>query len=284
MDTLSALFSGLWSRLTGAPWFQSVQWPFWAFLITIAIGGVYTARIRKNTLFCRGVTGALKLTLIYLVIVSLYRMIPGYMSTVSQYPFLSMSESTLTLINPLKLFDRPAGAIAELFVRLYFLLFLINTCGSFDYSGKNALSWAGSQLLSCTIAVFLYELISGTITKVLMKLHIPSGFYYLGIAGLLLVPAAILLIMKLCFIVFRKSGNNVYGFCMRFLTGMKFGTLFSVSFFSVLCTVLVLVLANSWGLGRMSIANFSWASFLMIAAMCTGTLYVFSLYYTERTA
>lgn len=284
MDTLSALFSGLWDRLAGAAWFQYVQWPFWAFLILIAIGGVYTARIGKNTLFCRGLTGMLKLTLIYLVIVGLYRVIPSYMSTVSQYPFLSMSESTLTLINPLKLFDRPLGAIAELLVRLYFLLFLVNTCGSFDYSGKNALSWAGSQLLSCSIAVGVYELVTVFATKVLTRLSIPSGLFHIIIAVILLSPLCLLIIMKLCFIVFRKGGNTFYGGLTKFLTGMKFGSLFSVTFFSEVCGLILLVMANLWGLGRVALADFSWIAHFLIALMCTGTLYVFSLYYTERTA
>ena len=284
MDTLSALFSGLWVRLTGAAWFQYVQWPFWAFLILLAIGGVYTARIGKNTLFCRGITGMLKLTLIYLVIVGLYRVIPSYMSTVSQYPFLSMSETTLTLINPLKLLDRPIGAIAELFVRLYFLLFLVNAGGSVDYSGKNALSWAGSQLLSCSFAVGFYELGSYVVTLVLTKLHFSISLYHIIIAALLLLPLAALLLMKLFFIVFRKSGNAVYGGMMKFLTSIKFGTLFSVTFFSVLCALVVLVMANFSGLGRVALANFSWVAHFLITLMCTVTLYVFSLYYTERTA
>lgn len=284
MDTLSALFSGLWDRLNGAAWFQSVQWPFWAFLILIAIGGVYTARIRKNTLFCRGITGALKLALIYLVVVCLYKLIPSYMTTVSQYPFLSMSESALTLVNPLKIFDRPLGTIAELFVRLYFLLFLVNTCGSFDYSGKNPLSWAGSQLLSCSIAVGLYELITLTVAKILTKMHFSSGIYHIVIAVLLLAPLALMLLMKLYFVVFRKAGNQVYGGLTKFLTGMKFGTLFSVTFFSELCVLVVLTMVNIGGLGRLPLSGFSWVVWLLIGAMCTGTLYVFSLYYTERTA
>ena len=89
MDVLSALFSAIWGQFAGAAWFQYLKWPFWTCLILIAVGGVYTARNKKNTLFCRGITGSLKLALIYLVIVGLYIIFPSYMSQVSQYPFLS---------------------------------------------------------------------------------------------------------------------------------------------------------------------------------------------------
>ena len=141
MEVLSALFSAIWSRFTGAAWFEYVRWPFWTFLVLIAIGGVYQAKFGKNTLVCRGITGALKLALIYMVIVGLYIIFPSYMSRVSQYPFLSMTETTMTLVNPLGLFDRWKTTLPEVMVRLYFLLFLINTAGSFDYSGKGTVSW-----------------------------------------------------------------------------------------------------------------------------------------------
>lgn len=284
MDTLSAVFSTVWDSLTGAAWFQYIKWPFWACLILIAVGGVYNARFQKNTLFCRGITGTMKLSLIYLAIVFLYRVFPTHMSTVSQYPFLSMSESAMTLVNPLKLFDRPLGAMAQLLVRLYFLLFLVNIGGSIDYSGKNPLSWAGSQLLSCSIAVGFYEIITGAVTKVLFKLHMNAPLFYIIVAACLLLPLCILLTMKLYFIVFRKGGNPTYGAIMKFLTAHKFGTLFSVSFFSMISSLVLLIAVNIGGYARISITNFSWFAYLLIVAMCGGTLFVFSLYYTERKA
>lgn len=284
MDTLSELFSGIWERLAGAAWFQHVQWPFWAFLILIAVGGVYNARFQKNTLFCRGLTGALKLALIYLCSFGLYLIMPEHMSTVSQLPFLHFSESAATLVNPLGLLDRPFGAIAEALVRLYLLLFLINTCGSFDYYGKNPLSWLGSQVLSCGIAWVAYELVSSGVTIVLAKMHVRTPLYYTIVAILLLAPLFILLLMKLYFIVFRKGGNPTYGVVMKFLTTQKFGVLFSVSFFSILSVFIFLVVANFYGIGRIALSKLSIPAYVLILAMCLVTLYVFSLYYTERKA
>lgn len=282
MDTLSALFSAMWQYLTGASWFQAIQWPFWACLFLLAFGGVYTARIRKNTLFCRGITGALKLTMIYLVIVLLYKLAPGYMCSVSEYPFLSMSESALTLVNPLKLFDRSYGAIAEVYVRLYFLLFLVNVCGSFDYNGKNPLSWAGSQGLSCLIAVVVYEMCSYVLALVFDKLSMGTGLFFTVVAIILLLPMCILLLMKICFIVFRKAGNPTYASVMQFLTTQKFGCLFSVTLFSSVSFLAVLIAANAWDIGHIRLSAFSWMAYVLIFVMTTLTLYVFSQYYTER--
>lgn len=282
MDTLSELFSGLWERLDGTAWYQHVQWPFWTFLILIAVGGVYNARFQKNTLFCRGITGALKLSLIYLCSFGLYLIMPGHMSTVSQLPFLHFSGSSATLVNPLGLLDRPFGAIAETLVRLYLLLFLINACGSFDYYGRNPLSWLGSQVLSCGIAWVAYELVSFGVAIVLAKLHVKAPLFYTIIAVLLLVVLFILLLMKLYFIVFRKSGNPAYGKVMKFLTAQKFGALFSVTFFSILSVLIFLVVVNLYGIGRIALSKLSIPAYVLILTMCLATLYVFSLYYTER--
>lgn len=283
MDVLSALFSAIWGQFAGAAWFQYLKWPFWTCLILIAVGGVYTARNKKNTLFCRGITGSLKLALIYLVIVGLYIIFPSYMSQVSQYPFLSMSDTTMTLVNPMGLFDRWNTTLPEVMVRLYFLLFLINTTGSFDYSGKGTLSWLGSQLLSCSIAVGLYEIISFAVLRVWRSV-LPVNWLFLGVAVLLLIPAVVLLTMKLCFILFRKGGNTFYTEVMQFLTAKKFGSLFSVSFFSVLVVLFFLIVLNAFDFSSMAISNFNRMSYLMMILMCTGTLYVYSLFYTERTA
>lgn len=284
METLSALFSTMWGHFTGAAWFQYVQWPFWTFLFLIALGGVYNARFKKNTLFCRGITGGLKLALIYLCCFGLYRIIPEHMANVSQFPFLSISSTTLTLVNPLGLLDRLFTELPGVLVRLYFLLFLINAIGALDYCGKNFLSWLGSQILTCSASVLLYELLTSTATRIWLKVFDDTHWLYLSAAILLLIPLTVLMSMKLFFIVFRKAGNPTYSTIMQFLTARKFGSLFSVSFFSLLAVLIFLVFISLLGHSRMALANFNLVAYTLIVAMCIGTLFVFSLYYTERKA
>ena len=282
MDTLKALFSAVWRYLSSASWFQAVQWPFWACLILLAFGGIYTARIKKNTLLCRGITGMLKLAMIYLALALLHKFMPGYMVTVSQYPFLFLSESAVTLVNPLNIFDRSIGTLAEAFVRLYFLLFLINFGGHIDYHGKNPVSWIACQMATCIAAALVYSLGSYAVSVFLAKISIASGLFYIVIAAILLLVAFFLMFCKFYFIIFRKAGNVTYGNVMKFLTTNWFGALFSVSFFSFLTTVVMLIAINSRGIGRIQLSSFHGFAYLLILAMCGGTLYVFSQYYTER--
>ena len=284
MEVLSALFNAISDRLTGSAWFQYVQWPFWVFVILIALGGVYTACFQKNTLFCRGVTGALKLTLIYLCYYGIYRLAPNAMDFVEEFPFLNITKDTLTLVNPLSLLKSFFTDFPKNMVRLYWLLFFLNFCGHVDYGGRSKSAWTLSQFFSCPIAVCLYQLLGNPFATFFNWLDVDIKWLYIAVSAVLLLPLGILMAMKYIFIVFRKSGNAVYGGMMKFLTSIKFGTLFSVTFFSVLCALVVLVMANFSGLGRVALANFSWVAHFLITLMCTVTLYVFSLYYTERTA
>lgn len=279
MEKLSALFNAICDQFTRAAWFQYVQWPFWTFLFLIALGGVYNACFKKNTLFCRGITGALKLTVIYLVGVGLYVLFPSHMSTVSQLPFLSLTEKTLTLVNPLGLVDRLFTALPEVLVRLYFLLFLINTTGFFDYGGKNFLPWLGSQFLSCSIAMILYELITRPIVRYWPFSHV---WLYLFIAGCLLTPLIILTVMKLFFVVAKKAGNPTYSTVMQFFTAQSFGSLFSVTLFSTLAVLAFLVIVSLCGCSRMSLTRFNWTAYTIILFMSTATLFIYSMFYTER--
>ena len=167
------------------------------------------------------------------------------------------------------------------FLLNHFLLFLINTAGSFDYSGRGTVSWIGSQLLSCSIAVGVYEAVSYAVLRVWRSI-LPVNWLFLGVAGLLLIPCLLLLLMTLFFILFRKGGNAFYSDVMQFLTSQKFGSLFSVSLFSMLAVLIFLVVVNSFGISRMAVADFRRPAYLIIMLMCAATLLVFSLFYTER--
>lgn len=279
MEKLSALFTAICDRFTGAAWFPNVQWPFWTFLFLIAMGGVYNACFKKNTLFCQGITGALKLAVIYMIAVGLHVMFPAHMTSVSELPFLSIGERTLTMVNPLGLTDRLFTTFPEVLVRMYALLFLINAAGHFDYGGKNFIPWLGSQLLSCSIPLIFYNLIFGALVR-----YWPFNRLWLfrATACFFLAPLTVLMLAKLFFIVTKKSGNPTYSRAMQFFTAQSFGALFSISLFSLLAVFVFLVIVGLCGTSRVALSGFSWTSYLLILAMAVGTLFVYSMYYTER--
>lgn len=283
METLSALFTAISERFTGAAWFELVKWPFWACVILIAFGGVYTASFRKNTLLCRGITGGLKLALIYLCCFWLHRLVPNGMKFVTEFPLMTITEKQLILDNPLALLLKPFSALPTTMVPLYFLLFSINACGSVDYGGRSKLAWFGSQLLSCPIGLGLYLIVGEFIVKIWTKLADVS-WLYLIIGALLLLPLSVLMFMKLFFIIFRKAGNPTYAKIMQFLTGQPFGSLFSVTFFSLVSVLVFTLIINLWDMAEMTLARFNGGAYALIVVMCTFTLLIYSMYFTERKA
>lgn len=279
MDKLTTLFHAIGDIFTGSSWFQYIQWPFWTFLFLIAVGGVYTARFQKNSLFCRGMQGALKLALIYMTAVAGYVWIPSYMATVSQLPFLSASSQTLTLVNPLGLIDRWATELPRVLVRLYFLLFLINAVSSFDYSGKNPLVWLGLQIVTCAGAVVFYEAMSLLIARLWI---FPQYLLHNTVAILLLLVAFLMLALKLFFLITRKAGNHTYSVAYQFFTTQRLGSLFTTSFLSLLIVLVFLVALNLFGNSRMELANFNGTAFFLIGFMCMMTLAIYNMLFTER--
>lgn len=282
MELLSALFNAISDRMTGAAWFEYVHWPFWAFIVLIALGGVYTACIHKNTLFCRGITGMLKLTLIYLCYYGLYRLAPKAMDFVAEFPFLNITEETLTLVNPFSLFRHFFTDLPKNLVRLYWLLFFINFCGHVDYGGRSKSAWVCSQIFSCPIAVCVYELAGIPFSILFDKVGLNINWLYIAVCILLLLPLSILMAMKYIYIVFRKSGNPTYSKIMQFLSGQGFGSLFFVTFFSVLAVLVGIIVLHLCGMASMVRANFNPVAYGLLILMCVGTLLVFSMYYTER--
>lgn len=273
------LFTAIGDLFTGSSWFHHVIWPFWMLLSIIAIGGVYTARFQRNTLFCRGMQGALKLALIYMVVILGYVLIPSYMFTVSQFPFMSVTEETLTLVNPLGLVERWKTALPEVSVRLYFLLFLINAVGTFDYNGKNPLVWLGLQVVSCAVPVGIFEAISAFVIDLW---PLPDSWLHNSLAILLVSVALTMLLLKLFFLVTKKTGNHTYSMAYQFFTTQRIGSLFTTSFLSFLIVLVFLVIVNLFHMSRMALANFNQTAFFLIGFMCMIALAIYNMLFTER--
>ena len=282
LTCLSNITDTIGGWFADAAWFQAVKWPFWFFLILVALGGVYTACFQKNTLLCRGVTGALKLALIYMFCIGFRQIFPGCMEFVTKLPFITVTDETLTLIHPATLFSQHFSLLPQTLVRLFFLQLCINLGGHYDYGGRGKLQWIGSQIASCTISMGLYWVFTSLFNYVAAKFAGLIKVYYIAVFLLVLVPLLILVALKFVFIIFRKAGNPTYGMIMKFLTAKHPGSLFFVTLFSMLFTLIFLVVINRWNMAEMTIANICPFAYILIMLMCGVTLLIYSMYYSER--
>ena len=286
MNFLTCPINTIGDWLTKAAWFQIVKWPFWFFLVLIAFGGVYTAIFKKSTLLCRGITGALKLAMIYMFCIGVYHVFPACMKFATQLPLVSLAEETLTLTNPKDLLSHPFSDFPRNLVPLFGLLLCINLGAHLDYGGRNKLPWFGCQILTCTVSVILYRLLAKVIDFPLSiltdKFAGITNLFYLSIAILLLVPLAVLLTMKYMCIVFRKAGNPTYTKIMQFLCSQHFGSVPFVTFFSELVILIVLAVLHAGEMAVVPMASFNPIAYILIMAMCGGTLLVYSMYFTEH--
>ena len=282
MNFLTCMFDTIGAWFAGAAWFQAVKWPFWFFLILIAFGGVYSTCFQKTTLLCRGVTGSLKLAFIYLFCIGFRCLFPTCMKFVPNLPFITLSEKTLTLINPVTLLSHPFTELPQTLVKLFFLQLCINIGGHYDYGGRSKLPWIGSQIVSCTVMMLVYFFLAFIFGYVAAKFSGIINILYMAVFILFLVPPLTLVALKFIFIIFRKAGNPTYAMVMQFLTSKHLGSLLFVTLFSMLFHLIFLVAIHIWDMAVMTVANFSPFAYILIMAMCGFTLLVYSMYYTER--
>lgn len=271
-----SIFTAIGDFLNATSWFPLITWTFWTLLVILAISGVYTARFGKRKLLTLGFQGVLKLVIIYMVATAGYVWAPSFMARFSQLPFLSVSEETLTLVNPLALLDRWNTVLPRVVVRLYFLLFFINAVSVFDYNPPNFLSWFFFQFISGTIAVVIYAALSSMFIR-----FWPGSIdlLYNITALLILVSFCVILALKFFFTFIAKGGNATFQTVYMFLTSQKFGLQFTVSALSFLIVVVYLVIADFAGHNRLVLGSFNTVAFCLNGVMCTLTLYAFSRYY-----
>lgn len=279
LDTLTSLFNKICDYLNATSWFSLIQWPMWTLLVILALCGVYTARFGKGKLLTMGFQGALKLTLIYMVAAGFYAYKPDFMSNFSQLPLLYVSDTAVTLVNPLELLDRWNTALPAVMVRLYFLLFFINIAGVFEYSPVNILTWAFFQGFSAAVSVFVYAMISFGVRHFWPG---PLSVLHCLLAVLLLMMFALLFAFKLYYTFIKKGSNPNFDAFFKAMTEKKYGSPFTVSAFSFLIVIGYTILANLCGHAQFQTDSYNWIAYFLVGLMCTGTLYCFSRYFNNK--
>lgn len=270
------MFTRAGEFLNGTSWFQLIQWPFWCLVFVLAVCGVYTARFGKRKLMTLGFQGAMKLAILYMVAAAGYVWAPSLMENLSHLPFFTVSEEAMTLMNPLEVLFKSPETLPRTVVRLYFLLFFINAISVFDYNPPNFISWFFFQILSGTVAVVFYAAISSTFVRFWPA---SKDAFYFVLMLLILVVFLLILVLKFFFTFIIKGGNATFQAVYMFLTGQKFGLLFTVTALSFVIVVVYLVIASLFGHARVPFGSFNTTAYLINGLMCTLTLYVFSRYY-----
>lgn len=279
MDKLSAFFTAIGDFLNATSWYQLIQWPFCTLLVILAFCGCYTARHGKGKLVCLAFQSALKLALLYMAATAIYVRFPGFMAKFSQFPFLSLSDEALSLMNPLSLLKNWTTTLPYVTLHLYFLLFCINMFGAiFDYTPANFLTWLGFEALYIGLGVLVYSIISYGARRFWPgPPYMLSGFFVI----LLLLIFAYLGFGKIYYTFVKKGGDDVFQNIYRFLTSQKYGSQFTVSGLAFVVLIAYVFVAILNGHAILEFASFNTIAYILNCGMCAGTLYIFSHYFAK---
>ena len=276
MNDVSTLFTAIGDFFTKASWYPMVKWPFWILLSTVAVGGVYCARFGKKTLVNQGVSGVMNILVIYLTAVLCYIHVPPLRTMFPPLPFLTVTEETVTLVDPFKL---ELGVLSPLLLRLMLMTLLVNLSYSMGIGGKTILSWFFSQLLTVALGLLFYTIFTAGLSNILPA--VLSRYAIIPVV-IVLVIAVLMLSAKFIFTVLSRGGNPYFGAVYKFFTVNKGGALFTTSALSFLLSMIILVIMHVCGNTTMSYTNTNTAGLLIILLMLLSVLYIFSMFYNDR--
>lgn len=276
MNEITTLFTAIGDFFTKSDWFFMVKWPFWVLLFTVAVGGVYCARFGKKTLLNLGIGGTLNLLVIYLGAAIAYIYIPPLRNMFSELPFLSVSDQSVSVVDP---FSLKLGALAPLLLRLMILIFLVNMADSFRAGGKTLLAWVFSQFATVFIALLLYAIITAGITLIL-----PAVLNQFAIIPVVVIVAVGILMIcaKFIFTVVLSGGNPYFSAVYKFFTINRGGSLFTVSAVTFLLSLTVLSALCIAGNTVLPYTGANPTGLWIILAMLLAVLYIFCMFYSDR--
>ena len=276
LNEITNLFTAIGDFFIKASWYPMIKWPFWILLIAVATGGVYCARFGKKTLLNQGVSGVLNLLLIYIIATIGYIYFPPLRTMFSELPFVSVNEQSITLLDP---FILKLEVLSPVLLRLMLLILLVNLTDSFGAGGKTLITWFFSQLISISIALLLYSIVTAG-----LSLIFPSVLnrYAIIPVTIVVVIGVLMLCAKFIFTVLISGGNPYFSAVYKFFTVNRAGSLFTTSALSFLMAMTVLIAMHMTGNTVLVFTDVNINGLWVILLMLLVVLYIFGMFYNDK--
>ena len=276
MQDITTLFTAIGDFFTKAEWYAMVKWPFWILLCTVAVGGVYCARFGKKTLLNQGVSGVLNLVVIYLTATIGYINFPPLRSMFSELPFLSVSEESVSLLDP---FSLDLSVLSPVLLRLMIMILLVNLSESFGAGGKTLLTWFFSQLVTVAIGLLLYTIVTAGLSLILPSV---LNRYAIIPVAIVVVIGVLMLCAKIIFTVLISGGNPYFSAVYKFFTVNKGGSLFTTSALTFLLSIVVLTGMHLSGNTTLVFSETNTSGLWIILLLLLVVLYIFGMFYNDK--
>lgn len=238
MNEITAQFTAVGDIFTKSDWWVMVRWPFWILLFTVAAGGVYCAKFGKKALVPQSVSCCMSMIALYLISSIACANLPTWRSMFAHLPFLAVTDTAVTLVDPITLnLNSAAGQL----LKLILLVIMLDGADAI-ITGKGWVLW---RCAAYGIALLFY-----TAIVAMVEGFFPFIFHRFAV---ILVVAIIsigiaLMCTKFVFTSVITSSNSYYAKVNKFFTSNKLGiiiTTSSLSFLLVLAVGAVLILTGN---------------------------------------
>lgn len=237
-----------------------------AFLI---IGAVFCVVFGKDSPLVRATSACLSLVLVYLTAIVLYRFLPHIRASLPALPFITVTGDAFYLWNPAHL------GTTQLFpslLQLFILAFLVNILDTFLPKGEKLLSWYLMRTACVAVALGLYMVISGLVTRFASQVFGEwAGAILIGIWAFILLTAIVRAVVAVVLTVINPIIGGLYAFFFSNVLGQQF----SKSILTTLLCLAILAVLDRLGLSAFAFESFSLASYGPACLIAMVALYLF---------
>lgn len=275
MKELTTLIPALGGLFSSDAWLGVCNWTFWFLLFVIAAGGLICALLGKGSLINRSICGTVNMAVIYLAVIGLYYLIPGWRATPTEFPFMAITQDSLTLVNPFTLGFKAAVPVVT---RFMILIFLLHCTAVLCQSSTSLLIWCFWQFVSAGISWGFYTVLcmglKALSPSLLNKWSIIPLALFWGLFVLYWIAKVVVLVLM--------PGNRYFTAVHTFLTTNPVGAIFTKTALTTFTSTAFVWVLCRLEYNRIVFAEFDFFSFMLISLMFVITLYIFSMIFSDR--
>lgn len=237
-----------------------------AFLI---LGGVFRLIFGKGSKMSRAVSAVLSIFLVYLAAILLFVFVPELRGSVSQLPFITVTQDHFMLWD-LELLGQEL--LYPSLLKLALLAFVVNLLETLLPDGKKFITWYLWRTVTVLGSLALYVGVCAVAEMALPELFgVWAKYIILGFWSMIALSA----LLKGLLAVILTAVNPIIGGIYTFFFVNKLGSQFSKSILTTLLCVGVFALLNNMGLTQFAFADFSLATYGPTCIVVVVMLYMF---------
>lgn len=269
MDDLTSILPAVGEFAASIDWMAVLKTSAIIIAAFLILGGIFRLLFGKGSKTSRAVSACLSIGLVYLAAILLYVFVPELRSSVSQLPFITVTQDHFLLWD-LRLLGEEL--LYPSLLRLALLAFLVNLLETILPEGKKFITWYLWRTVTVLASLAAYVGVNHLAAMFVPQIFgVWAKYIILGFWAVILLSG----LMKGLLAVILTVVNPIIGAIYTFFFVSKLGSQCSKSILTTLLCAAVFALLNNAGINQFAFADFSLTAYGPICVVLVVMLYLF---------